>query len=57
MLPCYFVGVLEADATRLWNTRLHVKIRKKNEGVEGQAGSLERRKVVIGGRKLSGAGR
>ena len=29
VLPYFFAGVLEVDAARLWNTRLHIKIRKK----------------------------
>ena len=53
-----FVGVLGEDVvTRRWNTRLHVEIRRKKERVEGQGGRMERRKLVVGGRKRSGAGR
>lgn len=41
----------------LQGTRLQTRNSKERERVEGQAGRMERRKLVVGGRKLSGAGR
>lgn len=57
-LTLVFVGVLGVGGdARRWNTRLQVRTRKEEKRVEGQAGRIGRRKLVVGGKKLSGAGR
>ena len=49
--------LIEEGVMRRWNTRLHVDTRRQKERVECQAGRMERRKLVVGGGKRSGAGR
>lgn len=41
--------MLGVDAARRWNTELHFKCQEEKEGAEGQAGRMERRKLVISG--------